>query len=124
MSPFTVAARPADPPAGDVPKIGRTVFDKELTGPLVATGVVEMVYAAGAQGPLYYVALERIEGVLDGLEGAFVLQHVGSMAGGAPTLELTVVPGSGTGALSGLTGTGTIVHAADGARLELDYALD
>lgn len=124
VSPFTVVARPAEPPAGDPPTIGRTVFDKEFTGSLVARGVVEMVYAADAQGPLHYVALERIDGVLDGHEGAFVLQHIGSMAGGAPALELTVVPGSGTDALSGLTGRGTIVHAPEGARLELDYALD
>jgi hypothetical protein len=123
VSPFTVVARPSDPPAGEPPLVGRTVFDKEFTGPLVARGLVEMVYAAGAEGPLHYVALERIEGVLDGRSGTFVLQHVGSMAGGAPTLELTVVPGSGTGELVGLTGSGTIVHAPEGARLELDYAV-
>lgn len=123
VSPFTVVARPADPPAGEPPLLGRTVFDKEFTGPLTARGVVEMVYAAGADGPLHYVALERVEGELDGRSGTFVLQHDGSMAGGAPTLVITVVPRSGTGELSGLTGSGTIVHAPEGPRLELDYAL-
>lgn len=103
--------------------MGRTVFDKEFHGDLVARGVVEMVYAAGADGPLHYVALERIEGELAGRSGSFVLEHVGSMAGGAPSLVLTVVPGSGTDGLAGLTGSGTIVHAPDGERLELDYAL-
>ncbi|MFN8158250.1 MAG: DUF3224 domain-containing protein [Candidatus Nanopelagicales bacterium] len=123
VSPFTVVARPATAPAGGPPLLGRTVFDKQFTGPLVAHGVVEMVYAAGADGPLHYVALERIEGELEGRTGAFVLQHVGSMAGGAPSIELTVVPESGTGDLVGLRGTGTIVHAPEGTRLELDYDL-
>lgn len=104
--------------------MGRTVFDKEFRGDLVARGVVEMVYAAGADGPLHYVALERIEGELAGRSGSFVLEHVGSMAGGVPSLVLTVVPGSGTDGLAGLTGSGTIVHAPDGERLELDYTLD
>ncbi|HET7902291.1 MAG TPA: DUF3224 domain-containing protein [Candidatus Nanopelagicales bacterium] len=123
VSPFTVVARPADPPAGQPPFVGRTVFDKQFAGPLVATGVVEMVYAAGDDGPLQYVAIERIEGVLEGRSGAFALQHVGSMAGGVPTIVLTVVAGSGTGDLDGLSGGGTIVHTDDGARLELDYSL-
>jgi hypothetical protein len=123
VSPFTVAARPADAAEGAPPLVGRTVFDKEFQGDLVATGVVEMVYAAGAGGPLHYVALERIEGTLQGRSGAFVLQHVGSMSGGAPTLELTVVAGSGTEELAGLRGSGTIVHAPEGERLELDYEL-
>lgn len=123
VSPFTVVARPADPPDGGAPTVGRTVFDKEFTGPLVARGIVEMVYAAGSQGPLHYVALERVEGSLDGLSGAFVLQHIGSMAGGRPTVELSVVDGSGTGDLEGISGSGTIVHAPEGPRLELHYEM-
>lgn len=124
VSPFTVAARPADAPGGAPPFVGRTVFDKEFRGDLVAYGVVEMVYAAGAEGPLHYVALERIEGALHGRSGSFVLEHVGSMADGVPSLVLRVVRGSGTDELAGLTGSGTIVHAPDGERLELDYTLD
>lgn len=123
VSPFTVAARPAEPPSGEPPMLGRTTFDKEFTGPLLARGVVEMTYAAGPDGPLAYVALERIEGELDGRRGSFVLQHVGSTAGGEHTIALTVLPRSGTGDLVGLEGSGTIVHLPDGPRLELDYEL-
>ena len=53
----------------------------------------------------------------------FVLQHVGAITAGVPTLALQVVPGSGTGGLAELVGTGTIEHSADGAFLTLTYSL-
>jgi len=57
------------------------------------------------------VAQERIVGTLDGREGSFVLEHRASMGEGHPTvMEATVVPGSGTGALSGIAGRGHVAH--------------
>ena len=123
-APFTITARPGD--AGtdlDVPVVGVTTFDKLFTDGLIGTSVVQMVSALGASGPLAYVALERVEGSLEGRTGAFVLLHVGSVDEGVPSLELQVVPGSGTGGLAGITGAGSITHTADGAHLDLDYAL-
>jgi hypothetical protein len=38
-----------------------------------------------------------------------MLQHTGTMNRGTPSLSITVVPDSGTGALSGLTGSMQIV---------------
>lgn len=124
-APFTITARPAAADAGtDLPVVGLTVFDKVFDSEsLVGTSVVHMVSALGASGPLAYVALERVEGSLDGRSGTFALRHVGSITDGIPVLELTVVDGSGTGALVGLSGTGTIEHTADGAHLDLVYAL-
>ena len=52
-----------------------------------------------------YVAMERVKGKLHGRKGSFVLQHTGKMNRGKPSLLVTVVPDSGTGELSGLTGT-------------------
>lgn len=47
-------------------------------------------------------------GTLNGRAGTFVLQHYGLMNRGAPQLSITVVPDSGTGELSGLSGAMTI----------------
>jgi len=67
-----------------------------------------------------FVARERIEGALDGHEGTFVLEHRGSMSEGHPiALEATVVHGSGTGALTGITGSGHVAHEV----LTLDLVL-
>ena len=126
VAPFTVVARPPadDPDAGQSPVLGLTVFDKVFAGGgLLGTSVVRMVSTGTEAGPLAYVALERVEGEVDGRSGAFVLRHVGAVTGTGLSLELAVVEGSATGALVGLSATGTIEHTADGARLELDYSL-
>ena len=62
---------------------------------------MHFVSTASEAGPLAYVALERVEGTLDGRRGAFVLQHVGAIVDGVPSLALSVVAGSGTGDLAG-----------------------
>ena len=125
VAPFTVAARPAaeDPDLGADPVLGLTVFDKVFSGPLVGTSLVRMVSTGVGGAPLAYVALERVEGELDGRVGAFVLQHVGTITSDGPVLRLDVVAGSGTDGLAGITGTGTIEHTEAGAHLELDYEL-
>ena len=55
-------------------------------------------------GSAGYVAIERVEGDLNGNLGSFVLQHTGSMNRGVPSLVVTVVPDSGTEDLVGLEG--------------------
>lgn len=124
VAPFTITPRPAEPADGPSPVVGRTTFDKVFAGGgLVGTSVVEFVSVGADAGPLAYVALERVEGELDGVAGAFVLRHVGTITASGPVLDLAVVEGSGTGGLTGLGGTGTIEHTEAGAVLELDYAL-
>jgi len=122
--PFSITARPADPPDGDVPVVALTVFDKTFVdGSFVGSSVVHMVSALGGDGPLVYVALERLHGSLDGRSGAFLLRHEGSIVEGVPSLMLEVVPGSGTDALARISGRGTIEHTDSGAFLVLDYLL-
>lgn len=57
-----------------------------------------------APGSGAYVAIERIEGTLDGRRGSFFAQHNGIMDRGYPSLDLTVIPDSGSGELTGLHG--------------------
>ena len=81
-------------------------LDKRYHGALQATGEgLMLAFMSETPGSAGYVALERVQGTLLGREGSFVLQHHGLMDGGAPQLGITVVPGSGTGALAGLAGT-------------------
>jgi hypothetical protein len=96
---------PAPQPAGGSP-FARTTIAKRFHGELDATGEVDMLSATTAvQGSAAYVALERVQGTLAGRTGTFLLQHTGVMNRGAPSLAITVVPDSGTGGFTGLTGT-------------------
>ena len=112
--------------AGGGAAFGRIRFEKTFHGGLEATSVVEMLSAGDpASGSAGYVAVEHIVGVLDGRRGGFMLQHSGALHRGAPTLQVVVVPGTGTGELAGLTGTLRIDIAADGAHAyTFDYAFD
>ena len=86
--------------------LGRMSLNKRYHGALDASAQGEMLSArASVPGSAGYVALERVEGALDGRHGSFYLQHSGSMTRGAPSLSVTVVPDTGTGQLLGLTGS-------------------
>src|SRR5471030_1328011 len=89
---------------GDNP-IGRMSIDKQFQGDLEATSKGQMLaFRTDIDGSAGYVAMERVSGSLGGREGSFVLQHTGIMNRGAPGLNITVVPDSGTGQLVGLAG--------------------
>jgi hypothetical protein len=62
-------------------------------------------------------------GKLDGRSGTFALQHNGSMTRGKPELIITVVPDSGTGELTGLTGRMTIDIVEGKHYYKFDYTL-
>jgi hypothetical protein len=96
--------------------LGRHALDKVYSGGLSATSAGEMLSAGGAvPGSAGYVGIERVEGELDGLKGAFYLQHNGVMDRGQPSLTIRVIPDTGTGDLEGLTGEMTIAIAPGGA---------
>ena len=123
--PFDVKLAPQPPAPGiESANLGRQTIDKQFHGDLEATSLGEMIAAmGGVQGSAGYVAMERVTGVLHGKRGTFVLQHTGIMDRGAPSLVITVVPDSGTDALTGLTGTMTI-HIEQGKHsYVLDYDL-
>lgn len=75
------------------------------------------------KGSAGYVAIERVSGQLHGRAGTFILQHSGTMNRGAPQLSVTVVPDSGTGALTGLAGRMTIDIAGGQHSYVFEYTL-
>ncbi|MFA7332020.1 MAG: DUF3224 domain-containing protein [Candidatus Delongbacteria bacterium] len=104
--------------------LGRMSIDKTITGDLVATTHGQMLSARSAvKGSASYVALEQVEGVLEGRRGSFVLQHSGRMQGGQSSLSVTVVPDSGTGELTGLAGDFQILITDGQHRYLFTYTL-
>lgn len=99
-------------------------FDKTFHGPLQATSVVHMLaIMTPTPGSGAYVAIERIVGNLDGHAGSFCMQHSGTMDRGTPSLTVTVIPDSGTDALTGLRGVFAI-DIVDGKHFyTFDYSL-
>ena len=104
------------------PALARATVRKRFTGPIEGTSVAQVVTAQGERGGAY-VAIERIEGTLDGRAGTFVLQHGGIGDEDDQRSFGSVVPGSGTGDLTGLSGEVSYAHDESGARLTLSYTL-
>lgn len=119
--PFEVKLTPQPPDDGtEQPAVGRLRIDKQFHGDLEATSQGQMLAAGTAvKGSAGYVALEQVSGTLAGRAGTFVLQHYGLMDRGAPQLTITVVPDSGTGELTGLSGKMAI--AIEGGRHSYDF---
>ena len=99
-------------------------FDKRFSGPLEATSVVHMLAVTTAvENSAAYVAVERISGRLDGRSGSFLAVHKGIMDRGAASLDLAVVPDSGTDDLAGISGT-MAIDIVDGHHYyTLDYTI-
>ncbi|MDR7268046.1 hypothetical protein J2X20_000675 [Pelomonas saccharophila] len=91
---------------GQSPAIGRMLLDKQYHGALEARGAGQMLATHGSvPGSAAYVALETVTGSLQGREGSFALVHQGRMNRGQPSLDISVVPDSGTAGLTGLAGS-------------------
>jgi len=103
---------------------GRYSIDKQFHGDLEATSKGEMIGAqTETKGSAGYVAMERVTGKLNGRSGTFILQHSGTMKGGAFELSVTVVPDSGTAELKGISGKMNIIITEGKHFYEFDYTL-
>ena len=121
---FDVQITPAE--SGPAPGIGQLAIAKQWHGDLDGPGSGLMLSAGDpAQQRAGYVAVEVVEGSLHGRPGSFAFQQLGVMRPDGQELTYVVVPGSGTGELTGLEGTLTLVIADDGTHsYELAYSLD
>lgn len=123
---FDVTIRPLSVEfAGDDAPLARMSIDKRFHGDLDATSKGEMLSAGSpSQGSAGYVAIEKVTGRLHGREGTFTLQHSATMNRGVPSLSVTVIPDSGTGALAGISGSLNIIIENKQHSYTFDYALD
>jgi hypothetical protein len=104
--------------------LGRFTLDKQFHGDLEATSRGQMLTAGtDIEGSAGYVAMEKVSGTLHGRRGSFALQHNGTMARGAPSLTIHVVPDSGTEELAGLSGSMSITIAEGRHSYDFEYAL-
>ena len=119
---FDVAITPIAPGPDDPAGYGRMRLAKTFQGDFEGTGAGEMLATLEGQSGAY-VAMERVEGTIDGRRGGFAMAHRGVMDAGAQDLTITVVPGSGTGELAGITGTFHLTIEGGEHRYDLEYTL-
>lgn len=105
----------------DGPRFAHAHCTFSYRGRIEGTSVCDYLLYYPGEGP--GLGFERITGSVDGRKGSFVVRHeVGYGADGVRG-TFTVVPGSGTGELAGLSGSGTIEGASETMSYTLDYRL-
>lgn len=104
--------------------VGRMTLDKTYHGDLHGFSKGQMLsHVTNVKGSAGYVAMESFNGSLDGKKGGFVLMHQGIMDKGAQSLEISVIPDSGSDELTGISGKMSI-EIVDGKHFYLfDYTL-
>lgn len=103
-----------------------TVWTGAVTG--TSTCWLLIAYVAGdadkpetLEGP--YVGYEQVDATVEGRRGTFVLAATGEHTGAVARTDVTIVAGSGTGELRGISGSGSYAADAMQYTLSLDYEL-
>ena len=104
-------------------ELSRVHISRTFSGDLEGESSAELMIAK-SEGGGGYIGHDRITGTLAGRPGTFVFQHTGLMGPDGVTNTGTVVPGTGTGELEGISGDGTMLADEDGNHtLTLTYEL-
>jgi hypothetical protein len=109
---------------GEKAKLTHAWGDQAFSGDIEGDGQVHWLMSYRPDGTATYVGLQRIKGTLVGRRGTFVIDASGEFDGAASRGRWSIIRGSGTADLAGVTGTGTF-EAPGGpkATYELDYEL-
>ena len=87
-------------------KLTRAQVKKTFEGDITGESTLEYLMCYDTDGAATFVGLERLVGQIGDRKGSFVLQHSGTFTDGVADETWSVVPGSGTGRLTGLSGKG------------------
>jgi hypothetical protein len=90
---------------GDGSKLTRALVQLSDGKDALESGSSAMLAYYRPDGTSSYVTVLRVTGILDGRAGSFVLRGEGDYDGTTASGRMTVVPGSGSGGLSGISGT-------------------
>ena len=88
------------------PKVTRAAVKQRYTGDIKGTGTIEYVMAYRPDKTAEYSGVEVISGSIGVRKGSVALMLRGVYDGKEAVTKWKVVPGSGKGALKGLTGAG------------------
>lgn len=108
---------------GEGVELSRVHITRTFTGDLEGTATAEILIGKSAGGG-GYTGHDLITGTLNGRAGSFIIQHGGIMGPEGISNSGTIVPGSGSGELEGITGDGTLLADDEGNHtLTLTYEL-
>jgi hypothetical protein len=93
-------------------KLTKAAVKFAMSGDITGEATWDAVMCYRPDGTAVYTGIQRVEGQLAGAEGSFVVLADGEFVAGEARSRWQVIEGSGTGGLTGLTGTGQAVATA------------
>jgi CO dehydrogenase/acetyl-CoA synthase gamma subunit (corrinoid Fe-S protein) len=104
------------------PNLVEIRVSETFSGDIEGDGVARFLQAVHKDGTASFVGIERVTGTIQGRTGSFLLQDAGALEENEVKGDWFVIPGSGTGELSGLRGEGGFTAAlGQHASISLDY---
>jgi hypothetical protein len=88
-------------------KVNRASVAQSFGGVIEGDAQIEYLIAYPSSTYALFVGIQKVSGSIDGRAGTFAMEVRGTWEGSTAGGTLAVVPSSGTGALSGLSGEGT-----------------
>ncbi len=106
----------------DAPTLSRITVKKSFDGEVKGESVGELLMCASADGAAGYTIMDRFFVEIENRKGSFVAIHGGM----TDEMKATgrIVSGSGTDALTGISGTLKFKSDEDGKRIILDFELE
>lgn len=106
-------------------KLTRAKVGYHLSGGIEGEATWEALMFYRADGTAEYTGLQQVTARIAGRSGTCVMFADGAFADGAASGTWRVIPGSGTGGLAGLRGSGTsVATSTPPGTFTLDYELD
>jgi hypothetical protein len=106
-------------------KLTRATVGQAFTGDIDGEGGVQWLMSYRTDGTARFVGMQRVTGEVGGRRGSFVMETVGEFDGKVAAADWSVVDGSGTEELAGITGNGRFeAPMGSEATFSLDYDLD
>lgn len=104
------------------PDLVRIEVAEQFRGDIEGEGVVRFLQTSFPDGTASFVGVEQVTGSVGGRHGTFVLQDAGILRDAVVHGTWFVVPGSGTGDLTGLRGEGGFTaNLGQNAEITLEY---
>ena len=104
----------------DGSKQSHAKINQLYSGDLVGSSEIQYLMSYQTDGSAIFVGFETVTATINGKSGSLVFQHTGKFAAGVATSDFEIVPNSGKGELSGISGKGCFKSAAQGQAI---YAL-
>ncbi|MEV0412725.1 DUF3224 domain-containing protein [Streptomyces sp. NPDC050448] len=108
--------------ADSTPRLARSTVVNSFTGGIEAGATnAGYTFTYTGEGVGAYTGMELLSGAVDGRKGTFVVEQRGTFDSAGTRCTFEVVPGSATGELAGLSGSGSFTYRQGETSVPYDF---